>query len=326
MIIEFEKIKKAFCGAVEFKEKAGALCPRRFTDKQYEYFAETENYIHKLWKGRASADMEIDFHTDSNIIEMEMTCFRAGAPKLCGIDIYVDSVLYEHIEYTIDEDTEVTLHSNLPEGKKRVTIYFPRFHGVNIKRFEIDDDAIFKPAQKDMKLLFFGDSITQGYTTTYPSLTYTSIVGRGLNAQCVNQGIGANVFHDGDIDENLPYKPDRIFVAMGTNDWTHNRDINTEANKYLSKLSKIYPGVKIYVILPIWRGRLNEHEQKTTVSFDEMHQILKKTCSSFENVKVIDGRELVPNDMSLFNPDTTHPNKEGFHHYGNNLLSRVKGD
>ena len=113
-------------------------------------------------------------------------------------------------------------------------------------------------------------------------------------------------------------------MAYGTNDWTHNRDIKAEAGKFLKKLTEIYRSAKIYVILPIWRGRLDEHEQKTIITFDRMHEILENTCKDFENVTVIDGRELVPNDMSHFRADKTHPTEEGFHYYGNNLLKELK--
>ncbi|MBE7033715.1 MAG: SGNH/GDSL hydrolase family protein [Ruminococcaceae bacterium] len=324
MTVDFKELKTALYGAVDIKEKDGYLCPRRFTDRQFEHFVKTENYIHKLWKGRSSAGMELDFYTDSDFVEFEAFCFRAATPKEFFFDIYVDGEFYRDVEILIDEEGEIKAYCKLPSGEKRVTVYFSAFYSVNIKSFLLSDGAYFKKAEKKRKLLFLGDSITQGYTALHPSCAYTSILCRGLDAQCVNQGIGANVFNADDLDAKMPYNPDALFVAYGTNDWTHNRDIKTEAGKYLKKLTEIYCNAKIYVILPIWRGRLDEHEQKTIITFDKMHEILENTCKDFADVTVIDGRELVPNDMTLFRADKTHPTEDGFRHYGNNLLKKLK--
>lgn len=324
MIIEFSELKKAFSGAVDFIEKNGCLCPRRFTKKQFDHFVDTENYIHKLWKGKSCSGMDIDFYTDSEYLKLDTFCYTASSQSYCYFDVYVDGKHHYSCGYDAAENTDFEVFTKLPSGYKRVTVYLPCLFGVDIKSFELSENSGFEPYKKTRKLLFLGDSITQGYTAEHPSLTYTSIVSRGLNAEGVNHGIGANVFNDKDLDPDLPYSPDIIFVAFGTNDWTHNRDIKTESQKYLSELIKIYPHSKIYVILPIWRGRLSEHEAKTTVTFSEMHDILKCACEDFAKVRIIDGRDLVPNDPKLFRPDTTHPNENGFNYYGNELLKAIE--
>ena len=325
MKIENSLIKTALFGALQIPEGNGILMPRRFTDKQFEYFIKTENYIHKLWKGRSGAGINLDFLTDSEDVNLKVRCFSAGPHPFCYFDVYIDGILKKHIGYTKkDADKEVEISLKLNNQKKRITIYFPTFFGVDILDFNINDGAFFEPAKKECKIMFFGDSITQGYITPFPSLTYTNIVARSLNADCVNQGIGAGVFNENDLDKNFPYVPDTVIVAYGTNDWTHNRNIEMEASIYLDKLIKIYPKSKIYVILPIWRCSYKIYEEHTTVTFDEMHDNLKCACEKFKKVTVIDGRTLVPHLPEFFNPDGTHPNELGFLHYGENLLKIIR--
>jgi len=95
-----------------------------------------------------------------------------------------------------------------------------------------------RPVDKELSIEFLGDSITQGYTTVFPSLTYSNVYARERNANCVNQGIGAALFDKENLDPELPFSPDKVFVAYGTNDWTHSdeRDFEFYANEYIEKI------------------------------------------------------------------------------------------
>ena len=127
-------------------------------------------------------------------------------------------------------------------GEKRVTLWFPCLFETQITEFLLDGE-MFKPVEKQTKILFFGDSITQGYTSEFPSLTYTNIVTRELNAESVNQGIGAALFDATDLDEELPFSPEMVFVAYGTNDWAHSgeRDFSSNAKTYIKKSAGFIP-------------------------------------------------------------------------------------
>ena len=323
--IEYKILKPAIFGSVNTYEEDGVLKLRRFTKKQLEHFDATLNYINKPKKSKASSGMNIDFYTDSTVLEIDLNCYVASSQNPCFIDIYVDGIMEGHFGYKAKEDGKINARLELGEGKKQVTIWLPCLFEANMVDFRLDDGAVFEPAKKDCNVLFLGDSITQGYTSEFPSLTYTNIITRKLNAHSINHGIGAGLFDASDLDEDFPFEPDKIFVAYGTNDWYHSgdRDLPQNANAFYQKLCRLYPNAQIYAILPIWRGNLVEKGKNATMSFEEMHVLLADICKNY-NVTVIDGMELTPHYEGFFLPDLTHPNEMGFLHYGENLYKAIR--
>ena len=63
-------------------------------------------------------------------------------------------------------------------------------------------------------MICFGDSITQGYTSKFSSLSYVNQVARALNAEVVNQGIGGYYFNEATIDPFFPTS--RILLRLPT--------------------------------------------------------------------------------------------------------------
>ena len=61
-----------------------------------------------------------------------------------------------------------------------------------IRNMEIN--ATFTPAKKNEKVLWMGDSITQGFGPLRSAHTYVSVANRLLNYDILNQGIGGYVY------------------------------------------------------------------------------------------------------------------------------------
>ena len=86
-----------------------------------------------------------------------------------------------------------------------------------------------------MKLLFLGDSITQGVGASAPELCYVSLVGKRLGCEVINYGvsgtrIGRQKYIFGTSIWNYDFRlraeimedsADRVFVFGGTNDFGH---------------------------------------------------------------------------------------------------------
>lgn len=326
--IENELLKQAIFGAVEFVEEDDALKMHRFSKKQREFFKETENSILKPLKAPANANMVLDFYTDSTKLVFEADCKPASRKNLCNFDLYVDGTMVDSFGYDDAEPRTVAYTRELTPGRKRITLYLPCLATAAIKCVALDEGAIFEPAKRDRKLMFIGDSITQGYISNYPSLTYAGIVMTGLNAESVNQGIGGNIFDADDLDPDLAYNPDTIFVAFGTNDWTLNLNYKENAKKYLDKLTSIYPNAKIYLVLPVWRAYAKERriEKNLPVPFEQVHIDLEHIAGKYQNVKTVNGLDLIPHVRETLCDDGVHPNTFGFIFYGQELLKRVLAD
>ena len=312
------QLKNVLFGAVSIEEENGWLHPVRFTKEQFDYIEKASDALYL--RSLSSSNMVLDFVTDAAYFSFDYKCRRASSQTICYIDVYVDGDLALHQGADDVEELEGTLEIALKEGTKRVTVYFPCLAGTRLANAKLSDGAKFEPAKKDVSIMFFGDSITQGYTTVFPSLTYANILARKLNANCINQGIGADIFNVKNLDENIDFNADIVFVAYGSNDWNGGVDIQKNASEYFEKLTKIYKNSKIYTLLPIWRGAEGD---SPCMTFEETRSIIADICKKYDNIKVLDTIDYVPHFPEFFKPDLLHPNDLGFMLYAENIIKNM---
>ena len=169
----------------------------------------------------ASANIYLDVVTDSTRLRLSFYARNASAVSYAGFDLYVDGVFADRRffrDWRIDE-----VYFPLPDDgqRHRVTLYLPWSCAVTPGWLELDDDAAFEPVQRAGRGMVFGDSITQGYTTLMPSLSYANTLGRDLDAEIINQGAGGFYFDESTLDPALAdYAPEFLVIAYGTNDFS----------------------------------------------------------------------------------------------------------
>jgi len=320
MILHNHDMIDSIFGAVQIVERDGWLCLDRFSEKQRERLNGNE----RLGKrALSSSGMMLDFWTDSTTLAFDYQTFIASNKMFFYFDIYVNGkfLFHEGKENVYREEGRLSV--SLKGGKKRVTVYFPCLFGTRIKNLQIDDGAEFVPVEKDKNILFLGDSITQGYSAKFSSLTYTNAITRYYDANCLNQAIGGNIFNEDDLDEFLDFQPDTIFVAFGTNDWKQGVDVSTNCERYFKKLNRIYPNVPINVILPIWRGDIEELEKTTPHRFMEVREIIREKAERYPNAKVIDSIDFLLHCEGVFEDQRLHPNDIGFIMYAEEILKAI---
>ncbi len=197
-----------------------------------------------------------------------------------------------------------------------VKLYLPVFPFVAI--CDVDSDGDVWPdmdSQNRRTCYCFGDSITQGFNAHNPSQTYVSILGRKLDMEMLNFGIGGYYFEADSLAgmESLP-KPDMIIVAYGTNDWAmlpSLAEFRRKAAEYFKALSRLYGGIPVYVITPIWRGDMHELNPPMG-SFETMCEALKEEAGLYSDNRIIDGLSFPMQDRGLFGDRFLHPNSHGF--------------
>ena len=212
----------------------------------------------------------------------------------------------------------------LPAGEKTVRIYFPNLSATGIRDVELTDATLFRPTEKKIRYVAYGDSITQGYTTLSPSLSYVNLLGESFDSDVYNLGIGGEIFEPLMLDENYPVKADIVTVAYGTNDWRHvaAEEDATRRKGFFDGLIKIHKGAKIFVILPIWRGDpVNEMDGYGTL--EDYRELLRREIKEYPEITVVEGENLVPRHPDYFMPDLLHPNALGFTQYARNLKKSV---
>ena len=189
---------------------------------------------------------------------------------------------------------------------------------------ELEDGAAITPHKFDCKVLFFGDSITEGWEATWHSLSYAYHVSRFLNAESIIQGIGGAVYHMTTFDEEMAFEPDIVIVAYGTNDWKNYKTLEEAKEhccKFLDQLVAKYGDKKLFGISPIWRA---DNANDTDMgSFASCVSSIKEEIIN-HGLILIDGETLTPRLTDFYSDGYLHPDAKGHGVYAVNLITQLQ--
>ena len=311
MIITNNELKSFYYGAYFFEETSdGYLQAFQYSKAQMEYFREAFDF----WYDRcmASTAKTLEFVTSATELSFDYKIIWKGSED--SFELMIDGLI-SGIEYVKDLEDEGTISWSLPEGQKKVVIYLPVDATVLIKSFSINAEV--KPVSKNEKVLWLGDSITQGFGPLRSSLTYVSITNSIMNYDIINQGIGGYIYDKKSLMKMEGYTPDKIIVSLGTNQFES--ETMTDVEEYYETLIGIYGNeIPIICISPIWRG---DCPDKMDI-FIRFCENIKKIAGSYKNIRVIDGFKLVPH-LEEYYLDNLHPNSLGTEEYGRRLIREI---
>lgn len=316
-----EQLKEIYFGAYNFTETDdGYLQAFQYTQDQIAYFKKASDF----WYDRciASTSKTIEVHTNAEKITFDYKILWKGSDD--SFELMVDGIITK-IYLVKDLKDEASISFDLTEclegvyskdGYRDVVIYLPADATVVLKNFAIDGD--YTPAKKGPKVLWLGDSITQGFGPLRSSQTYVCVANRILNYDIINQGIGGYVYDKNCLLEMPGYKPEKIIVALGTNQY--GCETMKDIEEYYPRLFELYgKDIPTLVITPLWRGD-NMEGVPTLVKFSDK---LKDILAKYPNIKVVDGFKLVPH-LSDYFLDNLHPNCLGTEVYGRNLVEKIR--
>lgn len=328
MKLTIDQIRSVTRGAIRTEEENGAMRFYRFTEAQSNAYLAIENKdFHK--KSYASAGVRLAFVSNTEQLSFSFLPYSGSSRKWFGFDVCVNGRISAHREYNLEDDPAAfRFETSLPAGEKTIELYLPFSVRTDLFDVTIDDGATFSPARRTHTMIEFGDSITHGYDSHYPSLSYANRIAALLDADPVNKGIGGDTFFPALLDEgdDAYEMPDYITVAYGVNDWS-SRDRETvekTCREFYRKLSARYPASKIFAITPIWCGHSNKPAQKFGTPLREMDRLIGDCIADLPNVTAIPGSMLVPHSPDFFVSDCVHPNELGFCLYAANLFEEIK--
>ena len=326
-----EELKFLYFGAYRFEEREdGWLQAFQYSKAQEDYFKEAFDFWYE--RCTASTAKTIEFVTEATKVSFDFKLIWMGSPD--SFELAVDGQITK-IAYVMDFmkegmpepdfskgfpgwnlPKEGKIEWELPEGKKSVVIYLPADATVLLRNFTLNA-AAERPA-KNEKVLWLGDSITQGFGPLRSGQTYVSVANRLLNYDIINQGIGGYIYDKNSLMKMEGYQPDKIIVALGTNQYGD--ETMERVEEYYETLTGIYGNeIPILCISPVWRGDQPEGYEK----FVDFCENIKKIAGSYKNVTVVDGFTLVPH-LKEYYLDNLHPNCLGTETYGRNLVEVIR--
>ena len=308
-----EELKKIYCGALYFEEtEEGYLKANQYTKPQMDYFEKA----FLMWYERcdASSAKTIEFKTDATKVSFEYKLIWKCSED--SVELAIDGLATE-IAYLKDIDMEGSISWDMPEGEKNVTIYLPSDATMLVRNFEID--STYECVQKNEKVLWLGDSITQGYGPLRSYQTYVSVANRILNYDILNQGIGGYIYDKKSLMKMEGYEPDKIIVALGTNQYG-DENAPDMVREYYETLIGIYgEEIPILVITPLWRG----DNLEGVPTLEKFCATIREIVGKYKNIRVVDGFKLVPH-LEEYYLDNLHPNGLGTEVYGRNLVEEIR--
>lgn len=286
----------------EEKSGGGTLIPLRFSS---ERLADYET-LPRIPYARCSAGIRLDFTTSSSEIRFRYSIVEAFYDDVLTeqMDAYVDGVQTAQFPVNFYSNKKGEVSLSLPEGNHRVTVYLPNWHSLALSELSLGADAA-PAAPSGKRYLILSDSIGQGLFSTHIGETYINGLMRALDADFVNLSVGGEGFRPEALDE-LPYRPDRVLVSFGINDYSFNQQdyneprfeqIEENAVAYLEKVKALYPEAELLVLTP----------------FLEIHPALQACIQSAcerAGVRAVRGTDYFEESPSLLQ-DGVHPNREG---------------
>ena len=308
--------KSLFHGALRFDKREGYLIPYRFTEAQAASVSYSELFAERTL---CAASITLELSTEATEVSFGYKLFtRTGVRST--FEVYTNGFL----THLVGDDTladEGVLTFSFGEGKKQIEIYLPNYSEVGVKA--LCANASYRAVSKrKTKVLFIGDSITQGGGSKRSAQTYVNVAKRALNWEIVNQGIGGYVFEKNLLSE-IPFSPEKIVVSLGTNHHGYDeQESRRRITEFFEAFHEIYGDKKTLVILPVYCG--NPNIENRTEKYRRIKAEILEIASRYPNVQFVSAYEMVPHLEDYYMEDMIHPNALGMELYGQNLAKEIK--
>lgn len=302
MILNLEQIQNLTVGAVNIDEKEDGIHFYKMKKCQIDAFYALSDILG--FRAETTTGVRLDFETDSKFLAFEI---KGGS----------------RFEYLIDGIYQGTVKDSRIElsAPCRITLCLPSHEIGVIDNVELSDGAIATRHIFDRKILFIGDSITQGWNSGIDTLSYAYRTSFALNADSIIQGVGGAYYHASTFADS-GFDPNTVIVAYGTNDVNHFKtkdEMIEQLRLYLTKVKETYGQSKICAISPIWVSGGNE--EKRMGNLWDCYELIADELGKC-GVELIRGLDLVPHEKKYF-ADELHPNAEGFEKYSENLVKTI---
>lgn len=312
MKLSTEQIKSITFGALSVRETADGIRFDKCTDNQLAAWHTLSGTLGA--RAETTSGVRLDFHTNS-----EKLAFTASNGD--KFEVLIDGMPRYRIHAEAYRTKGEVPTFELGEGNKRVTLVFPSHTQGILSAVELDDGAVATPHAHSCKMLFLGDSITQGWNSRYDSLSYAWRVTRFFDADSVIQGVGGGFFHEGTLDRIL-FSPDMVVIAYGTNDFGHFASLSEmylRVSRFMEEIARMFGGKRVFVITPIYRSDWQKAKKMGT--FSDVRALVREEAERC-GFNVIDGMELVPHCGDFF-ADAIHPNDLGFGVFAERLIRKM---
>lgn len=306
MKLTFDEIRTLTHGADHVSVEADGLHFYKCTEKQEAAWLANKMPLSFI---RATTGIRLEFTTDADEIVFE-------APSGNKFEIWVNGLFYRQLFVSPLREAGETPLIKLGKGVKKVMFALPSHTAGVLSSFSLEGATFYSPVTYDKKILFLGDSITQGWDAAHDTLSYAyrTATTLGLDFHICAFGGGRYIPETFDL---LKFDPDIVVTAYGFNDFNSSHRTIEEnmanARGFLAQVKEAYGDRRVVVITPIPAQEKDENWYRTTRQSIE-------TVATEQGFEVVDGETLFPKNPDFY-ADSVHPNELGFSVYAERLVS-----
>lgn len=328
MKLTIDDIRLITTGAEHVEEEDGAFRFYRFTDSEMQANSNRNRYY--------PAGVALRFRTNAKKLFLSVwTEETSGYHSFFAFEILKDGERIGTIANMDPDDAKGNYAAKkcplgdfsgefeLDGGEKTVEVLFPHSVYASLKEISLFGGDYIEPIPLRTELIAYGDSITQGYYSLFPSESYAYRIAKRLGMTLFNKGIDGSTYTPALVNAENGRGDGVVIVAYGTNDWRRltAEEFRENASKFLDGISIKYPRSKVFVISPIYR---DDKDRETLFGdFSTVATILSEICRGREGLHLIFGDGLVPHRKEMFGDLVLHPSGEGFAYYAENLYNAI---
>ena len=321
MILSKAKIKDIAKGVIYWSDgPEGGLIPHRFCQAQEAEYLSNEAFTLRT---RATSGVRLECRTDASALKVSFRAFAGSAKDWYGFDLVIDGVLFGHFEGTLQETDRIHWAQPLPAGEKTLQLYLPCLTGVEILNVDLQGATCCECVEYTEKILVMGDSVTQGYSSRFPSMTYVAQMAAYRHADFINQAIGGEMFHP-EIITPLDWQPTMALISYGGNDWAFKDRQRTadDCTAFLERFHGFYPELPTVVLTPKWGLSRPAARMNDDFSREDVAGIIRNVAARYSNMRTVSGLDLFPQIKELM-ADVAHPTELGFIFFAKRLCDAM---
>ena len=319
MRADFETVKAITRGAVRIWEDGDGVRFSRFTEEEEAGWYACSKTLGD--RSRSLCGIRLDFVTDGSEIAFMLSTGNKVDVWLRGV--YNRTLAFSDLREAGETEVRIPLVDPLgkPNQETRVTVWLPCHGGGSLGFLDAVGATYIRPLAYKHRILFLGDSITQGWNSARESMSFASRVVRFYDADAVNCAVGGGFFSTATVGKN-GFDPETVVIAFGTNDftrWESPEALRENCAAYFDKVKALYPNRPIFALTPIFRF---DSEPRNAGTFEWVRKTVADEAAS-RGMTVIDGFSLFPTDEYYF-WDKVHPNESGFAEYALALIPQMQ--
>ena len=282
-----------------------------------------------------SAGVSISFRTNSSelsvkwTIKSDFSMNHMTAVGIKGIDLYYkENGRWNYLSSGIPSGkrNKASLFKGLSVKTRECRLHLPLYESVTSLQIGINEASFFEIIMdKDLPIVFYGTSITQGGCASRPGIAHTNAISRILGFECINLGFSGN----GHMEVSLGAIIAKIKAKLIVIECMANVDIETIRKNTIPLIQAIrktrqdkVPGI-VFIEEAITNNR--NPNQKYLQSIHKKNKELKEQVkiaerSGHNGVYIISQVGLIDKDTEA-TVDGTHYNDLGFERHTTHLVN-----